>query len=125
MPSAAPRASAFRPLYSTTEERIAVASREARKVLAGLPGPDVCYCQLQSSGQQSAVRSWNIHDRPKEDVQLGPKREPLITFVGLDSPGIESRWGLDFLHLSRPALRPTQPPIHWVPGLSRGKVAGA
>jgi hypothetical protein len=26
------------------------------------------------------------------------------TDYGLDSPGIESRWGRDFLHLSRPAL---------------------
>ena len=29
--------------------------------------------------------------------------------------------GRDFTHLSRPALRPTQPPIQWVPVLSRGK----
>ena len=37
-----------------------------------------------------------------------------------EGPGIESRWGRDFLHLSRPALNPTQPPVQWVPCLSRG-----
>ena len=38
----------------------------------------------------------------------------------LDGPGIESRWGRNFPNLSRPALRPTQSPVEWVPGLSRG-----
>ena len=39
---------------------------------------------------------------------------------GLGGPGIESRWGRDFLHLSRPALEPAHSPVQWVPGLSRG-----
>jgi hypothetical protein len=43
----------------------------------------------------------------------------IATRYGLDGPGIESRWQQDFPHPSRPVLRPTQPLIQWVPGLSR------
>ena len=44
----------------------------------------------------------------------------IATRYGLDGPGIESRWKQDFPHPSRPALGLTQPPVQWVPGLSRG-----
>jgi hypothetical protein len=39
----------------------------------------------------------------------------ITTRYGLNGERIESRWGQDFLHLFRPALGPTQPPIQWVP----------
>jgi hypothetical protein len=44
----------------------------------------------------------------------------IATRYGLDGPGIEFRCRRDFLHLSRLALGPTQPPVQWVQGLSRG-----
>ena len=39
----------------------------------------------------------------------------IATRYRLEGPGIESQWGWG------PAPRPTQPPIQWVLGLSRGK----
>ena len=43
--------------------------------------------------------------------------EKEATRYGLVGPGIESLWGRDLPHPSRPALAPTQPPIQWVPYL--------
>jgi hypothetical protein len=44
----------------------------------------------------------------------------IATGYGLDDQGIESRWGRDFSHTSRPVLWSTQPPVQWGPGLFWG-----
>jgi hypothetical protein len=65
------------------------------------------------------------------NVQYKPEHVGRDSSVGiaaryrLDGPGIESRWGRDFPHPSRPALGSTQHPIQRVPSLfPGGKAAG-
>jgi hypothetical protein len=61
-----------------------------------------------------------FESRTREFSYLVDPSPPEPTGYGLDGPGIESRWGRDFSHTSTPALGPTQPPVQWVPGISRG-----
>ena len=76
-------------------------------------------------------RLWCAVNKHKLNSCLLTKSGPssvvgIATGYGLDGPGIESHWRRDFLHLYTPALGRTQPPVQWLPGLSRGeRMAGA
>ena len=55
-------------------------------------------------------------------VQGGPGSSVIIaTGYGLNGPGMETRCGRDFPHLSRSALGPIQPPVQWILGFSLSK----
>ena len=50
----------------------------------------------------------------------------IVTDYGLDCPGIESRWETRFSAPVQTGPVAHQPPVQWVPGLSRGlNAAGA
>jgi hypothetical protein len=81
---------------------------------------------LQMAEKAEMCRRYEINP-PNKNVHLvgfiicGPGSSVgIATDHGLDGPGIESRSGRDFPHLSRPVLGPTQPPVQWVLGISRG-----
>jgi len=60
-----------------------------------------------------------VHVQYKPQYDSRNSSVGIATRYGMDGPGIESRRERDFLHPSRPALGPTQPPIQWVPGVKR------
>ena len=82
-----------------------------------------CYVTISYLGHPCVLYVFNYH-RTQCDLVGRDSSVGIATGYGLDGPGIESRWERDFLHLSRPVLGPTQPPVQWVPSLSRGGKSG-
>jgi hypothetical protein len=64
-----------------------------------------CYCPRDSVTFRSTMIYIEYKIMRGRDSSVG-----IATRYELYDPGIESRWGRDYQHLSRPALGPTQPP---------------
>jgi hypothetical protein len=75
------------------------------------------YCVQMKKVKQSHLQTWS---GPEGSRKLRFSDFMTTIAYGLEGPGIEFWWGRVFLHLSRPALRPTQTPVQWVPGFFRG-----
>ena len=80
--------------------------------------PDALTFSIYFSNSLHVSNRLTNHHQRGRDSSVG-----IATRYGLDGPGIESRWGRDFPHTSRPALGPTQPPVQMgtgsFPGVKR------
>jgi len=69
---------------------------------------------------RSATRQTRRSLKDMQRFTLRGSSVGIATRYVLDGPGIESRWRARFSAPVQTAVRPTQPPVQRVPGLSRG-----
>jgi len=98
----------------THTKQINTLSKDIFNVKRGVKHPTIKHLSNYTN-QTYNIYSLRIYLLCGQDSSVG-----IATGYGLDGPGIESRWERDLPHLSRTALGPTQPPVQWVPALSRG-----
>jgi hypothetical protein len=73
-----------------------------------------CYQTFAGSIQFLSPHSDNLLTTDYQQKCVGQDSVAgIVARYGLDVPGIKPHWGLDFLHLSRLAMGPTQAPAHW------------
>jgi hypothetical protein len=64
-------------------------------------------CPQALSLSKSDFNSLRLLTNINSNSITGDSAVGIATRYGMEGPGIESRWGRDFPHLSRPAPRPT------------------
>jgi len=94
-------------IYCTFRDSLSVSSSRVQQSKMGVTGRT-----------ETSVTTTNI--RCVTPKKIGPGYSVgIATDYGLDGPA-SNPGGDEIFRPSRPGLRPTQPPVQWVPSLSRG-----
>lgn len=95
--------------------------REEQQQVADSTSLYLCVCSSPHFACRRHPKSVVLKFYTEKKTAAGAElHSPVATYYLINSRGIESWCGRDFPHLSRMALRPTQPPVHLVPSFVQG-----